>query len=217
MSGGVDEAGRGPVLGPLVVAGVVCEDSSVLAGLGVKDSKELKPQRREELFSKITEIARHCIIEISAPELNELMKRKDLNEIEVDCFAKVISGLPKTDVVYVDAADVIEERFAANITKRLDKPINIVAKHKADTLYPEVSAASILAKVHRDQRLKEISLEAGENVGSGYPADPVTIKFLENWISHKGNLPPFARAMWETSKRLLANSRQRQLDDFGKK
>jgi len=81
--------------------------------------------------------------------------------------------------------------------------IMITSEHQADVKYPIVSAASILAKVQRDMLIKQLGENAGYDIGSGYPADPKTIGFLEGWVNEHGSLPDFARSSWETSKRIL--------------
>jgi ribonuclease HII len=132
-----------------------------------------------------------------------------MNEIMVVCYAKVLEEL-KPDHAFVDAADVIADRFGENIRKKYTKAIEITSEHNADVKYPIVSAASILAKVKRDALVKELGKKAGVQIGSGYPADPKTITFLENWIQEYGSLPDFARSSWETSKKLVEKFRKNQ-------
>jgi len=209
---GVDEAGRGPVIGPMVVAGV-CADEEVIAALGVRDSKKLTPKRREYLAKRIREVANQVIVKIITPEeIDRLREDMTLNEIEVEIFSTIISDL-KGDVIYVDAADVNEERFAQEILTKVKRDVKIVSKHKADSLFPIVSAASIIAKVERDRIIREIAQEIGD-FGSGYPADERTKQFLENYYTKHGDLPPHTRRSWKSAKRLIKKGKQKNLGDY---
>ncbi len=208
---GVDEAGRGPVIGPLVVAGV-CGDEEEIAALGVRDSKKLSPKRREYLAERIREVAQVVVVTMEPEEIDSRREIMTLNEIEVELFARVISQL-REDTIYVDAADVDEERFAREIAKRVGREIKIISKHKADSIYPVVSAASIIAKVERDRRVKEITEEIGD-FGSGYPADPRTADFLEKYYEEHGEFPPYTRHSWKSVKRLKRAREQRSLGDY---
>ncbi len=212
MSCGVDEAGRGPVIGPLVVAGV-CGEESKIASLRVKDSKKLSPKRRERLAEEIKKVAsKIVVIKIEPEEIDALRERMTLNEIEVELFARVISQL-NGDKVYVDAADVNEERFAEEIKKKLGKDVEIISEHKADSKYPMVSAASIIAKVERDRIINELKKELGE-FGSGYPADERTKRFLEKYVKEHNELPPHTRHSWKSAKRAMKKKEQKKLGDF---
>ena len=205
MISGIDEAGKGPVLGPMCVAGVLMDDASngALLKLGVKDSKQLAPKKREVLAGDIKEIAqKYFVLEVSALQIDQLRKIMTMNEIMVICFAKVLEEL-KPDHAFVDAADVIAQRFGENIKKKYMREITITSEHEADVRYPIVSAASILAKVQRDMLVKELGEKIGADIGSGYPSDPKTILFLENWVNEHGSLPDIARSSWETSRRIL--------------
>jgi ribonuclease HII len=205
MISGIDEAGKGPVLGPMCVAGVLMDDAAnvALLNLGVKDSKKLSPKKREVLAGDIKNIAnKYFVLEVSALQIDELRKIMTMNEIMVVCFAKVLAEL-RPDHAFVDAADVIAQRFGENIKKKYTREITITSEHEADVRYPIVSAASILAKVQRDVLVKELGDKIGTDIGSGYPSDAKTIIFLENWVKEHGSLPDFARSSWETSRRIL--------------
>ncbi len=140
-----------------------------------------------------------------------------LNEIEVNAFTKVIKKL-KPEICYVDSADVIEKRFGRDILSGLSFKPNIISKHKADEIYPIVSAASILAKTKRDEEIWNIAqnLENKLNLplGSGYPADPITQKFLKKWVKKFRSLPPHTRHSWKTAQNLIKEISIKKLDEF---
>ncbi|UCE92507.1 MAG: ribonuclease HII [Methanobacteriota archaeon] len=210
---GVDEAGRGPVMGPLVVCGVSVEDEAPLVGLGVRDSKKLTRSRRDELAPRIIEVSQVEVVEVSAEEIDALRERMTINQLEAMLFARVIDRLSPT-IAYLDAADVSEERFCEMTRSHMSCGASTVAKHRADDAYPVVSAASIIAKVTRDRRVGLIERELGTSLGSGYASDPVTRAFLQNWIAEKGSLPPHTRRSWETSQKLMNLKGMRTLESF---
>jgi ribonuclease HII len=213
---GVDEAGRGPVIGPMVVCGVAVSPGKLkkLEGMGLKDSKLLTPKRREELALRIRKACSYELIVVSPEEIDSrLAAGGTLNEIEVECFAKAIEAL-RPEVVYIDACDVNAERFGINVRRLLGFEAEVVSRHNADKEYPIVSAASILAKVHRDALVKKISTEVGEDVGSGYPNDPMTIRFLKGYYSKNGEMPPFVRKSWKTTSTVIGDCLQSRLTGF---
>ena len=215
---GTDEAGRGPVLGPLVVAGVMFDEEKKLNNLSVKDSKKLTPRKRESLSRAIREnSAVYEILVIPARDIDDMRKVMTLNEIEVNAFVKVIKKL-KPRICYVDSADVNEERFGKNISSGLNFKAKIISRHKADDIYPVVSAASILAKTRRDYEIRIISNELEKKInlplGSGYPADPITRNFLISWLKEYGKLPPYTRHSWKTAQNLLMDKNIKKLDDY---
>ncbi|MEJ2272007.1 MAG: ribonuclease HII [Candidatus Bathyarchaeota archaeon] len=204
---GIDDAGRGPVIGPLIIAGISINENDLpkLIDLGVRDSKLLSSHKRETLAPKIKELASNWyFIALSPHEIDKVVESKrrlhKLNRLEAQTMAKVIAFL-RPDIVYVDASDILAKRFGDHIAEKLSFKIRIISEHKADQKYPIVSAASILAKVQRD---KEISLlrEIHGEIGCGYPCDPNTIKYLEKCIKEFGFYPNFVRKSWKTSKRI---------------
>jgi len=215
---GVDEAGRGPVVGPMVIAGVIFSDESILIENNVKDSKKLSPRRRRYLAKKIKNSAiSYEILVISASDIDDMRKVMTLNEIEVNAFTKIIKKLkPKT--CYVDSADVNEDRFGRDILDGLSFKPEIISKHKADDIYPIVGAASILAKTRRDEEIEIIAekLEKKLNLplGSGYPADPITQKFLKTWLNRYNKFPIEIRKSWKTTQNLIKEKNTKRLDDF---
>ena len=210
---GVDEAGRGPVIGPLVVAGVLVEDDQAFREMGVRDSKKLSAKRREELAGKILKVAECEIQVVSAEDIDEMRKLMTINELEARVFASVVRKL-RPEVAYLDSADANCETFERLVRNELDFDLKIVSEHKADEVYPVVSAASVIAKERREEEVRRIREELGEEIGSGYPADPITVEFMKKWISEKGGLPPYTRRSWETARRMLAESKVKKLDEF---
>ncbi|MFQ5919786.1 MAG: ribonuclease HII [Thermoplasmata archaeon] len=210
---GIDEAGRGPVLGPLVVAGVLCEDQEELRALGVRDSKLLAPERRTALAVEIEKVATSRVRHITAAELDASMEDESLNRVEAHAFAEVIREMAPDEVI-VDACDPNEGRFGAHILRDLGYDLPMRAEHKADQNYPVVSAASIVAKVARDADVRRIEGELGQPVGSGYAHDPATRAFLKQWLEVHGEMPPHTRLGWRTSQGLLSMACSGKLTDW---
>lgn len=211
---GADEAGRGPVFGPMVLCGAMFEQRAVdeLKDAGVRDSKLLSPMRRETLAKLITEKALKVeIVEISPAEIDEsiLAKKVNLNELEAKTFALIIDRL-KPKLVYMDSPDPNPKLFEQRIRKYLKTEPKLVVENFADKKYVAVAAASIVAKVRRDQRIAELRKRYGD-FGSGYPADPHTISFLESWVREHGKLPGFARHSWKTARRAEELVKQEKL------
>ena len=210
---GIDEAGRGPVLGPLVVAAVMVESDVPLRQLNVRDSKKLTPERRSALAPEIEKVARCEVTVVPAKDIDVMRAEMSLNDFEARLFASLVEKLhPST--AYVDAVDVDEIEFKRAVLKQLPFEVEIVSQHEADDLFPVVSAASIVAKVRRDAEMHAIEEAVGQPMGSGYPSDPVTMAFLERWIREKGSPPPHTRLTWDTTRRLLAESKNRKLDEY---
>jgi len=198
---GVDEAGRGCVLGSLIVCAVVFEDDEL--NIQVADSKKLSPKRRQILSENITSKAKDIsIFELTANDINNYHKKGlTLNEMEVIAFTNCLNNLKVVpDKIYLDAADVSEKRFQDNVLKGYtnnDKGYNnsetkvFIAKHKADANIPVVSAASIIAKVRRDSIMRSI----GDI--SGY-SDKKTIEWLVQYYKKNNEFPKEARTFWKT-------------------
>jgi ribonuclease HII len=204
---GVDDAGRGAVIGPLVIAGVLldCEDLHKLKEIGAKDSKLLSPHRREFLAGEIKKIVmKYEVLKLQPNEIDVVVlsgrKLHKLNWLEAQTMARVIEAL-KPDKVYVDASDVLEERFKQHILECLPFRVDIVSEHKADRNYVAVSAASIIAKVERDKEASLLAQVYGD-FGSGYPSDPRTMNFLETLMKNTDEYPDFIRKSWKPAKRV---------------
>ena len=210
---GVDEAGRGPVMGPLVVCGVSVPDDASLVSIGVRDSKRLTRQRREEMVPKIMAVSKVEILEVPAEEIDSLRSSMTLNEVEAMLFAQVVDKLSPS-IAYLDAADANEKRFKELTKSRMKCGAEIVSMHRADAEFPVVSAASIVAKVHRDRRMDAIEDELGVAIGSGYTSDSVTRGFMEAWLDRNGTLPPHVRRSWKTSQKLMSLNGIRRLDSY---
>ena len=210
---GIDEAGRGPVIGPMVICGVAVRSDQKLKDLGSKDSKKLTPKKREELEPKIRKVAEVEVVEISADQIDAARAHMTMNELEAKVFATIIEKL-SPDEAYVDAADVNEHEFERMIRCGLKCRPRIISEHKADDTYPVVMAASIVAKVARDARVREIELEIGTPIGSGYQTDGITMSFLNDFIQQHGKCPPHTRRSWEPAKNIMMMKSLRTLDKF---
>jgi ribonuclease HII len=203
---GVDDAGRGPVIGPLTIAGVLVEEKDLpkLIRMGVKDSKLLSPSRRDTLAASIKEmVTGYHVLKLWPHEIDRIVEKagrlRRLNRLEAQTMARVIEIL-KPEIAYVDASDVSEERFKEHIIECLSIEVKIISKHKADRDFPIVGAASIIAKVERDEEIKQLKESYGD-FGSGYPTDLKTVKFLEECIEKSGEYPDFVRRSWKPAKK----------------
>lgn len=218
---GVDEAGRGSVLGPLVVAAVSLryENISKLNKIGVRDSKLLSPARRVELFREIKKISQVVSYERIFPDSIDRIvfngeRLHKLNYLEAQAMAKLLSRI-NFDRAFVDCCDTNQKRFGFQVSdlvaSRLGRSFaigeynplfeKITSEHHADRNYLVVSAASIVAKVTRDAAIKRLSKEYG-NIGSGYPSDPDTLSFLKACFSKSKSFPDFVRRSWLTIRRM---------------
>ncbi len=213
---GIDEAGRGPVIGPLVIAGVSINEKDLdkLKKLGVRDSKLLSPRQREGLFNKIINAAKkHKILIIKPREIDSALKSKDLNLnwLEAIKSAEIINFLRPKKII-IDCPSNNISAYKNFLKKHLkDKETNLILEHKADLKYLIVSAASIVAKVTRDREIKKIQEKIKEPIGSGYPSDPVTINFLEK---NHSNYPEIFRKQWLSWKKINKKKKQKSLKDF---
>ena len=199
---GIAEAGRGSVLGPLVIAGVSIPENkcSILERMGVKDSKRLTRSRRHVLARKLEKMFDFKTVIISAKEIDDLRAEGvNLNEIERLGMEKIISEMNPEKVI-VDAVDIKADRFQEVISNSTGA--NVIAEHKADDNYIEVSAASIIAKQTRDELIAQINKDYRKmgGIGSGYPSDPTTKKFLTNFTYDE--MPDFVRKSWATVKNM---------------
>jgi ribonuclease HII len=204
---GVDDAGRGCAIGPLIIAGVLIDEDyvDVLRSMGVRDSKKLSSKKRESLAPEIEGLATKCdYFELSPRAIDRVVERnkrlRKLNYLEAMAMARVIREL-RPNRVYVDPSDVVPERYAEQIIRVLPFKVEMVCEHHADEKYVVVSAASVLAKVRRDRIVAELRIKYGD-FGSGYPHDVKTISFLEAWFRERDGCPHFIRSSWSTVKRI---------------
>ncbi len=217
---GIDEAGRGPVLGSMVVCAyaVPRPKNEELAATGVKDSKQLSRKKREELAPELMKMGKHVLVESTAAELNVSMKRLSLNDIEAQKMAQALSELEKNvsgtvTQVYIDTPDPVLSTFERRLRRYYHGTAELVLSHKADRKFPVVSAASVLAKVTRDTLVDRISLEIGESVGTGYSHDERTITLLRRlWKEKDHPVQKYVRREWSTAKNLSVS--QFKLDKF---
>ena len=216
---GSDEAGRGPVIGPLVIVALAVkeEDTKKLEWLGVKDSKLLTKQVREELFERIREVVEDFRVEVIEPDaidlsLNEV--ESNLNWLEAETTARMISEL-NPDQIILDCPSVNIESYQKYFSERLSKAVKekakLIVEHKADLNYIVVAAASVVAKVIRDRNIESIKQEIGIDFGSGYPSDPKTQHFLRNHHQEHANL---FRRSWKSYQRIQVEKQQKSLDEF---
>jgi len=208
---GVDEAGKGPVLGSMFAAAVRA-DPAALPG-DVDDSKRLTPQRREKLAAAIREAADAVsIAEIPVERIDD--SGTDMNGLTVAAHAQALGAVARDGLAgYLDAGDTNAVRFQRRVAGRLAASPDLRAEHGADETYPVVSAASILAKVARDAHVADLAEEYGD-VGSGYPSDEATREFLREFVREHGRLPACARQSWQTSRDVLAARDQSSLSEF---
>lgn len=216
---GIDEAGRGAVLGPLVVCGILIDDKNEkkLSKMNVKDSKLLKPKQREELAPKIEEIAEHSVAIRISPCKIDFNRRKgvNLNQIEASRMADIIN-MTNPDKVIVDSPDHNSHKFRDYLWSKIEnKNIELICENSADKNYKVVSAASVVAKVNRDDAIKNIEKKLGEPLGVGYPHDQRTINHLEKIAEkNKGKMPSYVRTTWDTTIQITEKYRQKTVLTF---
>ncbi len=207
---GIDEAGKGSVLGPMVTAGVVVSDTAELSSLGIKDSKQLTPLKREKLYAEITGSWKTCTVIRTPQEIDA--RNATMNQFTAACHAAVLRELAP-DTVYLDACDVNAGRFGKTVLSLSGITAEVISEHKADDRHVIVGAASIVAKVTRDHCITDLNREFGQ-LGSGYPSDPVTIRFLTEYITNHGGAPSCARKSWQTVSDILAKIAQKNIMDY---
>lgn len=214
---GVDEAGRGCVIGPLVIAAVGVEEKAVsrLVEAGVKDSKRLSPRSRVQIASSIRSIAR--VVEtrrVGASRIDRLRsKGVSLNEIEAMLIGSILSK-HRRGVFYVDSVDRDCERFRLMMLRHAPgfKGVLIVRNY-LDESNPMVGAASIIAKVERDRAVKSLLRKAGLPECSGYSSDPRTVRIVEQLLQ-SGSKASMLRRSWSTVGRIGTRLSQDSLKRF---
>ena len=224
---GIDDAGRGPLIGAMLMAGVLVDEKGQkeLKKIGCKDSKQLTRKEREELFEQIKSISEgYHIVATSPVEIDgRASVGLDLNKLEAIKTATIINAIleqlgdklkdEKVEVV-VDCPSPNTESWKMYLQKHIQfENINLKCEHKADVNHVECSAASILAKVTRDFEIDKIKEEIGHDIGSGYPSDPVTIEFLEKHAKEFKDHGIF-RKTWGTWHEHIRKKEQKKLDGF---
>ncbi len=230
---GVDEAGKGPVLGSMFAAAVRVPDPALLPA-GIDDSKNVAPERREEIAAELRDADRIAVGVAEIP-VARIDGDEDMNTLTVAAHAEAVSqvvgseaslpeGLaeePRDPEGIADAGDTSEERFARRVADEVPTEVALTAEHGADEEHPIVGAASIVAKVERDAHVADLADEYADEygpelggLGSGYPSDPTTRDFLEAFVAEEGALPGCARRSWATCEDVLAAAEQSGLGDF---
>ena len=175
------------MVGPLVIAGVATDDEAGLGRIGARDSKELGPAARKALHDAIMGMAETSVRIIPPGEIDRAVRGRGLNGLEARHMASIARELG-ADTTYVDSCDVDEERFGREIARMSGRTIS--SHYRADSVFPAVSAASIIAKVGRDRAVSRLGL------GSGYPSDPESVRFLRSYYAREKAMPPYARMTW---------------------
>lgn len=212
---GIDEAGRGSFVGPLVVGGFLTTASAAsrLGELGVRDSKALSPRQRGEAYRAIARVGRRFSISLEPAEIDRHVDHGLLNALEAHAFARIVARA-RADRVYVDSCDPVAERFGETVRRLSGRPAPVVSRHEADRTIPVVSAASIVAKVRRDRALDRLRVGLGERLGSGYPSDVRTVEFVRDYLRDGPPHPLWLRRSWRTMERIKPQPAARTLDTF---
>ena len=220
---GIDDAGRGPVIGPMILAGCLIDETTEkeFRSLGVRDSKQITPKRREFLAKEIKEKSKSYKVISISPEKIDTSSEKGLklNELEAMACAKIINNLNQNlegngkIKVVIDCPSPSINKWTDFLKSYVDNLSNleISCEHKADRNHISVSAASILAKSKREEEVEKLKKEFGEDMGSGYPSDPKTKKFLSENKDNKRTSKIF-RKTWKTWKEAVSKSKQKKLD-----
>ncbi len=216
---GIDDAGRGPVIGPMVLAGVLVDEKTIknFKKIGVKDSKLLTPKRREFLAEEVKKGVETFEVAMAFPK--EIDKGNhngvDLNKVEAIKMAEVVNkinkGFKKIKVI-IDCPSVGIKKWEDYFKTKVHNLSNleIVCEHKADKNYTAVAAASIIAKSVREKEMDKLKEKYGKEIGSGYCTDPHTCKFLEKYAK-KHEKDGLFRLSWSTWKNACKNLEQRKL------
>ncbi len=214
---GLDEAGRGPVIGPMVIAIVLLSKKAAkkLKSIGVKDSKMLTPRKREELAPLIMEMSDAYALRVIEPKvIDDFVSRNELNLLEAKVMADLVKEIAPSFVI-VDApgrnAKKFKEVFKSMLT---GLNVRVRAENKADKKFVHVAAASILAKVERDREIAKLREIAGYDFGSGYPGDQKTREFLSKVLEGFPFPKDKIRWKWATLQNIIEERRRTRLTDF---
>ena len=216
---GIDDAGRGPVIGPMVLAGCLIDEKTgeEFKKIGVKDSKQLTDKRREFLAEIIREKAATFEIVVIHPEEidGKNLEGVNLNDVEAFASARIINkinkGFGKIKIV-IDCPSTNLTKWRDLVKTKIENLSNleVVCEHKADVNHVAVSAASILAKSMREKEMDKLKEKYGSEIGSGYSSDPLTARFIANNIKKYDGHGIF-RKSWATWKTAIGKANQRKL------
>lgn len=214
---GIDESGRGPIVGPLIIVGILIneEDSARLKTMGAKDSKLLIHKKRVALSKQILKIAKnHKIIIVQPEEIDNAVHGHDglnLNWLEARKTAEIINYL-RPDKAIIDCPSPNIKSYTNYLRKFLNNPsIELVVEHKADKNFYAVSAASIIAKVARENEVKKIEKKIGQKIGTGYMSNLQCQKFVkENFDKHS----ELFRKSWMPYKKQVEEKEQKRLNEY---
>jgi len=220
---GIDDAGRGPLIGPMALAGCLIPKSleKEFKELGVRDSKTLTDKKREFLADEIRKKAISYHVTLSFPDkIDEGIKRgTNLNKIEAMEAAEIINKLTENInepvSIIIDCPSPNREAWRNQVIKYVHfmDNLNIVCEHKADRDYVACSAASILAKSQREKEVAKIKEKIGKDFGSGYTSDPMTIEFMKAHSKEFKNDGLF-RKSWSTFQNHKKENEQKKLLDY---
>ncbi len=210
---GLDEAGRGSLVGPLVLGGCLVRNRDLggLRAIGVRDSKLLSPARREEVYRALGAVGRRYSLSLPPAEVDRWVARGRLNALEAHGFARLIRRSGAT-AVCVDACDPVADRFGRTVAALAGTGVSVDARHRADREVPVVGAGSIVAKVRRDRAIRALARSLGASVGSGYPSDATTVEFVRRWLAERRDRPGWVRWSWRTVETLMPRVPLRTLD-----
>ncbi len=212
---GVDEAGRGSLVGPLVVGAFAVREDRLdeLVGAGARDSKRLSPDARLRAYRALLAVGRADSASLPPSTIDRAVRRHGLNRLEAAAFGRLVrrSG---ASVAYLDACDANAARFGQEVARHTGGSIRLVARHHADRDLPIVGAASIVAKVRRDRWVAGLARRLATDVGSGYPSDPTTVAFVRRRLAEDPSAPRWVRRSWATMQRVIPDRPARTLEAF---
>ncbi|MFH1364759.1 MAG: ribonuclease HII [Candidatus Aenigmatarchaeota archaeon] len=213
---GIDEAGRGAVIGPLIIAGVSMDPDkeNLLRKAGVRDSKLVTQNRRVKLAKLIEKHAKDVIvINVDACRIDTYRQQGiNLNQIEAMKFVDALDYL-EAKKAYVDSPDVKPDRLKQLLDKLTRGNTDLVVEHKADHKYTVCAAASIIAKVAREEEIDKLKKKYGD-FGPGYSSNDKTIAWMRDWLSRNKEYPDIVRRTWITSDTIKAEKDQKKLSSW---
>ncbi len=220
---GIDEAGRGPVIGPMVMVIAAIEEKHEfeLKTMGVKDSKLLTSVQRKELAEMIRQICKIEVAIVPTEEIDDAVKHpsRNLNILEAETTGKLIDALVEKigeknlKHVVLDCPSINPKGYLDEMAHHVKSNVKLIAEHKADKNHLTVGAASIVAKVIRDEEIEKLKRKHNVDFGSGYPGDEKTSLFVRRHYKDYD----FFRKTWSTYKNAVAENSQSTLVGFGTK